>query len=337
MKPNILQTKEQIDDFITNSFRPKYFNKAGIPLDANKKPLVSEETLRANAFLNREEWEALDQQVIARAKLQLNMWSDVMGAGLVSNTTLAEWMSKWRVGSERTKAQVNMDFESQEDEDRVDRKTYGVPIPIISAKFSIGRRELMTARAHGTMVEALEADEASNAVTEKAEEILVDGDSSIVLQGNSIPGVTSLTARYSTTAEGDFGTLSNVYPTFTNAVDAMHQRRYYGPWDVYMHSTQYREMLDYYSDGSNMTGLDRVLAIPEIRSVKVNDLITAGEIVGIQMTRNVLDIRQALPLEVRQWEHPSGSRMHFVVLMAAVPRLKTDYAGYAGIFHLSSA
>lgn len=331
MEINVYSTPGEIADFVTNTWRPASFDKSGEHAFNARGELV------ANAFLNREEWEALDSTIIARAKQKLGIWGDVMGAGLKTTTTLAEWYSKWRVASERVAADLNMDFETQEDEDRTDRKTYGVPIPIISARFSIGRRELMTARATGASIETFEAAEAAAAVAEKAEIILVDGDTTQVVQSSTISGLRTLTARYTANADGDFGTLSNIYPSFRKAIAAMAALRYRGPFNVYMAVDQYHEMLEYYSDGTGQRALDRVLALPQISSVKDNDLMTAGQFIMLQMSKDVIDIREALPLETRRWESPSGSRLHFVVLMAAVPRLKTDYAGYAGIAHISGS
>lgn len=326
MDVRVLTTQQEINDFVTNSWRPVV--KGG--------KLFAPKGIRANAFLNREEWERLDAAIIRRARQQLNAWQDVVSAGLVTNTTLAEEYSKWRVASERIAAEVSMDFRTQVGEDRTDKKTYGVPVPIVSAAFSIGRRELLVARAAGSDVESFEAEEAGAAVAEKLEDMLINGETGTVVQGDSIPGYRTLTARYQGTAAGDFGTISNIYDSFLEAIRIMAGRRYHGPFGAYIANTQYHEMLDYYTDGTGQTPLERVERLPQIRFVKPNDLVTDGEFVLVQLTGEVVDIRQAMALENRRWVSPDESRVHFVVMAAAVPRLKTDYAGYSGIAHYSS-
>ena len=326
MDVKILKTQDEINGFVTNSWRPL----------VKGNEVVVPEGIRANAFLNREEWERLDSSVISRARQRLNAWQDVVSAGLVSRTTLAEEYSKWRVASERIAAEVNMDFRTQRGEDRTDRKTYGVPVPIVSAQFSIGRRELLVARSAGSDIETFEAEEAGVAVAEKLEDMLINGETSIVVQGSDIPGYTTLTARYEGTAEGDFGTISNIYPTFIEAITQMASDRYYGPFGVYIANTQYFEMQEYYADGTGQTPLQRVEGMPQISFVKPNDLMTAGEFVMVQLTREVVDIREAMAMENRRWVSPDESRIHFVVMAAAVPRVKTDYAGESGIAHYSS-
>lgn len=325
---DVLQDAASQLEFVTNSWRPAKFDAAGQSYDRNGK-------LITNAFLNREEWERLDAAVIASARLRLGAWGDVINAGLRQTTTLAEEFSKWRVASERIAADVTMDFRTQSNEDRSDKKTYGVPLPIISTRFTFGRRELLVARASGSQIDTFEAEEAGIAVAEMAESILLAG-STVTVQGSQIYGYTNLSARYTGSATGDFGTISNIYPTFTGMVSTMASRRYYGPFNVYIANTQYHEMLAYYSDGSGQTALQRALSIPQIASIRPHDLVTAGQFVAVQLSSNVVDVKEAMPLQVRQWESPDGSAVHFVVMMAATPRLKTDYSGYAGIAHYSS-
>jgi uncharacterized linocin/CFP29 family protein len=328
-------------DFITNSWRPYGFDKRGRPVNERGRLAVNERALATNAFLNREEWEQLDKTVFEMAKLRLGAYQDLISAGLRRKSSLAAWYSKWRVASERVAADVTMDFRTRLNEDRTDKKTYGVPIPIISAKYSLGRRELLSARAAGQSIETFEAGEASAAVTEKAEDILINGDTSIVVSGSSIPGYRTLSARETGAASsygsgGDFATISNVTKTFLGVLAAMAAKRYYGPFGCYIHNTQYHEMLATYTDGSGQTALERVEKYPQIKFVKPNDLMTtAGDLLMVQLTRNVVDVEVALTLENRRWEAPDGSAMFFVVMMSAVPRLKTDYQGNAGIAHVT--
>lgn len=336
----ILQGNEATD-FITNSWRPFGFNKDGLPVDERGNLIVNQRAIQANAFLNREEWEQLDSAVFEMAKQRLNAFQDVVSAGLTKRSSLSVWNSKWRVASERVQADVTMDFRTRLTQDRTDKYTYSVPLPILSAAYTLGRRELLTARANGTDLETFEAEEASAAVTERAECILLNGETSVVIAGNSIPGYRTLAARDTATAAayggGDFGTISNIVPTFTGMLTALAAKRYYGPFKCYIHNTQYYQMLDFYSDGSGQTALERVLSLPQISSVEPNDLLaTAGDLLMVQLTRNVVDIEMALSLENRRWEAPDGSAMFFVVMMSAVPRLKTDYEGNAGIAHATS-
>jgi uncharacterized linocin/CFP29 family protein len=275
------------------------------------------------------------------AKQRLNAYQDVVSAGLTRRGSVAAWHTNWRVASERIAADVTMDFRTGRVQDRTDKKTYGVPLPIISAEYTIGRRELLTARAAGQQIETFEAEEAAAAVAEMAENLLINGNTTVTTSGDDIYGYRSLAARDTATAAayggGDFGTISNIYPTFTGMLAALAAKRFYGPFRCYIHNTQYHQMLDIYSDGSGDSALERVQRLPQIQSVVANDLIgTAGDLLMVQMSSNVVDIEIGLTMENRRWEAPDGSAMFFVVMMSAVPRLKTDYEGNAGIAHATA-
>ena len=117
---------------VTNTWRPTGFTRSGHAVDAQGK-------VRTNALLNREEWEKLDQEVFRMAQQQLGAYADLIAARLTSDTTLAEYLATWRVASERIPAEVSMDLRTRRTYDRIDKKTFGVPIPIISTAYEIGR------------------------------------------------------------------------------------------------------------------------------------------------------------------------------------------------------
>ena len=329
--------RESVEEFILNSWRPAEFRN-GQPYSSDGHPCpLSSQDLRTNAFLQREEWEALDAAIVKRAGQRLNIYSDLIGMGLRSQGSLAEWYTKWRVEDEVTSASVSMDFETDPEGDRPDYKVYGQPVPIISKAFSIGRRELATARASGTPLDTSAAEACAAAVAEMVEQIIVDGNTDIVVNGAPIYGLQTIAGRYQLTAAGDFGTLSNIEPTFVeDFLPTMHGRRFHGPWNIYIASTQYAQLLQRY-DSTGARALGELLALPEINAIKPNDMVDAGEFLGVQMTSDVIDYREALSLETRRWEHPSRSRMFYVVCLMGVPRIKTQYGGYSGIVHGSGA
>ena len=332
---------QAVNDFVVNSWRPEQWSEDGRPYDRHGNPLVvNERALQTNSFLAREEWEALDRVVYEMGQRQLGAYQDLIGHGLTRRSSIATMSSKWRVASERIAADVTMDFRSRLTYDRTDKKMYGVPLPLISAPYSIGRRELAATRAAGQDVETFEAEEATRAVTEKAEDILINGNTSIVVDGNSIPGYTTLTSRDTDTAAnyggGDFGTEGNGRKTVLGLMEALAAKQYYGPFGIYLNNVQYHELLNRYTDGSGDTELSAIETIPEIEFVKPNALVAAANCIMVQFSRSVVDLEIAMTLENRRWESPDGAEMFFLVMMAVAPRLKTDYDGNAGIAHATA-
>lgn len=312
--------------FVTNSRRPQF---------------AGDSALATNSVLDKREWAELDSSIVRAAKLRLNGINDLRTAGLVRQTTLATMLSQWRVASEKVAASVTMDGRSATNLDRIDLKTYSVPVPIISSDYRIPLRVLLASRRLGEGIDVTEAVEAAASVIEQEENILFNGYSGVVVGGNTIYGYTTISARLSDTASnfggGDFGTNTNIYPTFTGMLGGLAARRYHGPFMGYVAPTQYAQMLAVYSDGSGQTALDRVRNLPQIVDVKPADVLADTGVLLVQMTENVVDLVVALELENREWESPDGAAANFKVMAAMAPRLKTDYAGYIGIAHATGA
>lgn len=294
----------------------------------------------ANSQLDKREWAALDREVYSMVKLRQNLKADLASAGLVKPVSLAVILSQWRMASERIAPSINIDGESSAEADRSGRKTYSVPVPMYRTDYSFGQRELLSARSLGGAIDTFEAGEAAAAIIESQENVLFNGTSEIVVEGHSIPGLTTFSARDTDTATnyggGDFGTVGNGYKTVLGMVSALAALRYHGPFNVYVAPTQYLQLLNYYTDGSAQTDLMRILTIPQVNNVKPSDFLADGSTVMVQMTPNVLDYVEALGVENREWMKADGTRVMFAVLAAGALRLKQDVAGNAGIAHATS-
>lgn len=335
--------------FVTNTRRPQLRRKSGKSLNTNAghdfwdQVVEDEDVIVTNSFLDKREWAALDRAIIQAVHLRLNGVQHLRDRGLVRSTTLAEMLSQWRVASERTAANVNMDGRSAVNKDRADKKVYGTPVPIISADYTIGRRELLASRSLGAGLDTTEASEAAQSVAEKGEDILFNGASGIVVGSDSVVGYTTLSARDTDTAAnyggGDFGTISNIVPTFLGMLNALSAKRYHGPFLAYVSDTQYHQMLEYYTDGSGQMALDRVKALPQIADVYPSDFLVSatGEVVLVQATPNVVQLIVGLELMNREWESPDGTELNYKVMMAIAPKLVTDFSGNAGIGHATGA
>jgi len=297
--------------------------------------------IAVHSLLRKSEWEELDRAVITMVKLRLQGIQDLRAAGLVQPLGgLGTMVSQWNVGSEKPLATISMDGRTRGNRDRVDKKLYGVPVPIIHDEYEIGARELEASRKLGNALDTTEAEESGSSVAEKLENILFNGDTSIVVDGAGIFGYTTLAARLTATAAafggGDFGTISNIQATFLGMLSGLAALRYHGPFGCYISNTQYHQMLAFYTDGSGQTALARVQTLPQIQFVKPCDFLADGVLTMVQLTRNVVDVATALDVTNREWMSGDEMALHYKVLMAAVPRLKTDYAGHTGIAHATA-
>lgn len=334
-------------DFLMRGRRPLVRmngDKPEMVLNAQGYPVIGHNPangLAVHSLLRKNEWEELDRAVIAMVKLRLVGVQDLRSRGLVQPLGgLGTMVSQWNVASEKPSATISMDGRTATTRDRVDKKLYGVPVPIIHDEYEIGARELDASRRLGDALDTTEAQESAASVAETVENMLFNGSAGVVVGGSTIYGYTTLPARTTNTAAGfgggDFGTLSNILPTFLGMISALSAKRYHGPFGCYISNTQYIQMLATFTDGSGQSALARVLELPQIEFVKPSDHLADGVMTMTQLTANVVDIAIAMDETNREWTSGDQMALYFKVMMAMAPRLKTDYAGNAGVAHATA-
>lgn len=325
-------TLQQANDFVLKSWRPDGFTSQGTP--------TYREQIVTNTFLHRREWERLDKNVIQAVGLRLNGINHLRSRGLIRKTTLAEQLAQWSVASDKSRPTVTMDGRTTNRNDRTDKLVQGTPIPIIRQDYSLGMREVLSARSYNTRFEGLEATESGKAVGEEMERMLFQG-SSVVVNSQRVYGYKTLPSRLQGVAAdfggGSFSNIDNIKTTFIAVLAEMTKRGYPGPFGVYLDTESYYHALKTYSDGSGQTPLQRVLAIPGISFVERSDMLDSsmGEMTWVQLTQDVITLIIALDVENREWGSPDKMEDFFAVLASCAPRLVTDYNGHSGIAHVT--
>lgn len=326
-----LSNTEAGHELITNTFRPYIDEKSG---RAYKYDPVSRQIV-ANSRLDAREWQLFDTQIAEMARVRMPGVVDLRGAGLVrSNVDLGVLEIKKRVQSERRLADIRMDTESRVDNDRVDRKVITVPLPVISTAYKIGERELRASRNTGTPLDVTEAREAAQSVAETLESMLFNGTTAVTINGNAVKGYLNATGALSETATnaggGDFGTADNPYKTVVGTLGLLDDRRYRGPFMIYLNSVQYYELLALRAN-TDTRQIDLIRALPEIRGVDISPHVTAGTMLMVQMTPDVIELYEAFGVQNREWENPNRSAFHAQVMTVAVPLVQYNYASQTGI------
>jgi hypothetical protein len=158
------------------------------------------------------------------------------------------------------------------------------------------------------------------------------------VNANPIYGYTTHPNRNTVAAAGDFGTISNIWPTVNSMVAAAEADHYYGPYGLYVAGDQYAEMRNIYSDGSGQSAMQRCLdSIPQLRFIKPADVLTSGTLVLVTLVRDVVDLALAQDIVPIEWETKGGLVQNFIVMCAMVPRVKADADGHSGIVHATGA
>lgn len=312
-------------------------NKSRKRIRVHKSGLVQyrrADGLWVNSQLRKDEWEELDETVVGAAGPRTERIMQLPQKSLGGIGTL---ISQWNRSTQMSAAKVSISGRNTGERDRVEYLLSSVPVPVIWKEFEIGLRELVASRNGGDGLDVTGAYEATRVVAEKEVEMYYLGETTVNLNGNSIPGITTEANVNTGTADGDFGTISNIHPTVIGAIQDAHTDFYFGPYVIEIATTQYLEMLARYSDGSGQNALQSVLEIPDIEAVYPSDQMTAGTLALVQNTPNVIDWAEAMPITLVEWESGDGMTLEFRVMGIATPRVKSDAEGRSGIVYYTGA
>lgn len=317
------------------------------PLRVNKKTglvqIVTERGLTVNSLLRRDEWQLLDTRIQQAALIRLNAVQDLRSRGLVSPiTSFGVLETQWSQASEMTAASISMSGKAVSERDRQEYLIQGRPVPIIFKDFEIPKRELEAARLLGNQLDTSNATAAARVVSEKMEDMLVNGSTTFIFNGRTLYGYTSEPNRNTDTAAnyggGDWGTLSNIVPTVSGMIAAANGDRYYGPFTLYVSTTQYTQAAtSFYTDGSGQNAIQRLLQIPELEAVKPCDTLADGALLLVQMTEDVVEWAEHMMVTVVEWMSGDGMTAFFRVMAVGTPKVKSDYNSRSGIVHATGA
>jgi len=323
-------------DILQSTYRPVRVNKR-----TGQVEILHSRGFYVQSMLLKDEWAAIDTAVQQSARTILRAVDDLRVRGLTQTLGgLGTLVTQWYKSSEVTPATINMSGQGAE-HDLPDVVQVGVPVPVIFKTFPLDIRTLMASRNMGDGLDVTAATEATMVVAEALETMLVSG-ASVQLNGQKLYGYTNHPDRNTDTATnyggGDWTTIANVVPTVSGMISAAMGDRHWGPYVLYLPTTQYNECtLAYYTDGSGDTPADRILRMPQISSINLLPTLTAGNILLVQMDRTVVEWAQALDIQVREWMSGDGLQSNFKVLAVAAPKVKSDYSGRSGIVHATGA
>lgn len=332
-----------------NGARPIINEKTGQPLfdrRTGQLQIMTSRGLVVNSALRKDEWEELDRAIVSAAVAPLNMTQRMITAGLTRPLGgLGTLIAQYNQISEMTAANVSLSGNASGQKDRVDYDLVGVPVPVIFKEFELNQRYLEASRRLGDSIDTANGAAAARVVGEKVEDLLINGDSNVNLNGNTIYGLTNHPDRNTNTATslggGDFATISNIMPTFSGILSELKADNYRGPYGVFVADTQYDQMaFNVYSDGSGQSALTRVLQIPAIQFIDSSAWLDAGEIVVVNLSHDVVElayVQQYWPITNLEWTSGDGMQSNFKVMTVFAPMVKSDYSGRSGVFHCTGA
>lgn len=295
-----------------------------------------------NALLRARDWEQVDSAVRDVARQPLVGLDELRANNLTQRLDgLGVTLSTYDQISDMSPAGVHMNVMPHKVEK--DRPVFGavsVPIPVISKPFTLDLRTLDASRRNGH--EGLDVTGirvATIKVREAIDDIIFNG-SDVQIGNYVIYGYTNHPDRLADTAGnfggGDWATDTNPHKTITGMIAGLNARGFYGPFGLYVSTTQYNQGLALTGDAKTQTQLSVIQAtIPDLKFVRRSYKLADGTAVLVQLTRETVDIAIGQDIAPVSWQDFGGLVNEFMVLAAMAPRLKADSDGNLGVAHVT--
>ncbi len=304
--------------------------------------------LRTNAVLRKDEWNVLDTSVVMAARERLSAAADLIERGLVFNVpnAMGTTVVQHETQSELIAAEVSMDGVTRSQQDRLTFSLVSTPLPITHRDFVITARNLESSRRLGTPLDTATAAEASRQVSEKIEDMTINGlsvkDTLMVGSGSAqLFGYTNRTNRNTVTLATVWDVDSaasglTILADVLSMVTAAQADRMYGPYMLYIPTNYWVKLQDDFKTNSDRMILERIKAISGILDVKPIDKLADDNVLLVQMTSNVVDMIMGMQNTTVEWSTEGGMVLNFKVMAIMVPRIKLDYVNNSGVVHLSA-
>lgn len=298
-------------------------------------------SLRTNATLRKDEWQAYDDQVVQVAQERLNVAADLMSGGLTYNlgNAMGTTILEWETLNEMTVASVTMDGLSRGEKDQANFELKALPIPITHKDFSLSLRRLEASRRLGQTVDTTQAGQATRQVVETIENMVVNGVPGLTVGSGTIYGLTTEpnrnTVTLSTNWDASAKTGSDILDDVLSMYESASAASYYGPFNLYVPTSYWSVLHEDFKAESDKTILQRLEELSFINMVKPADKLSANNVVMYQTTSDVIDLVVGQEPTTVEWDSQGGLQINMKVMSIMVPRVKVDQEGNSGIVHLS--
>jgi len=298
--------------------------------------------LRTNDTLRKDEWKALDEELVKIATLRLPVARGLISRGLVYNINdgLGTTVLQYEKESDMSAAELNMDATTTGSEDRATYEIASLPLPVTHKSFRLNIRVLNASRKLGQAMDTTNVAIAMRKVAELIEDVTVNGSGTFTYGGGSLYGMANFPSRNQVTLAANWDDSAKTGAMILDDVIDMKQAslddRHYGPWGLYV-PTNYEAKLDEdFKANSDLTIRQRLEQVNNIEFVQVADKLTADNVLLVELMPETMRMVVGLQPQVVEWESHGGLQSHFKVISIMVPQPRADKDGRCGIVHLAA-
>ena len=239
---------------------------------------------------------------------------------------------------------VSMDGRNGLVADQANIKYVGTPVPVISSAARMGWRQMAVVRKGGVGLDVETIANHQRKVAEKLEDMVLNGDASIVVGGSQVFGLRNHPQRNTGTHGFDLNntaTGANWLTAFKQIIDLCVADNAFGRITVFLNYSDWvYASVNEFTAGYPKTILQRLREIEQIAAIIPCGRVPADNIIGIAglNTGNWGSILSAMPMTTRPKTRLNPEDDYVFDVMAVVaPQFRTDYDGRAPFAHLTAA
>lgn len=289
------------------------------------------------APLPKDVWGEWDRTSVEIQRDVLAVYNDLTSVARPMN--IGKFLHYFRQVSDSSSANISLDGRS---ESRADQPVYsyvGTPLPIVDSTFSFGWRQVLAAQTEG---ESLDLDASANAnrkVAEKLEDIVLNGDSQIVVGGSQLYGLRNHPKRNTrstgSTLNGTTG--ANWVSEITATLKLLYADNFRTPATIYLNWDDW-----FYATATEYTAnypkkiIDAVREIPGIANIVPASKVPANNILAVVKNTGVVQLLNGMPMMTRAQTRMNPEDDYvYKVLAAAALEIKYDANDQCGVAHSS--
>lgn len=315
-------------------------NRRGFNANQRAMAAALNGTMLGNAtVLPKDVWGEWDREAVQIQRDLLVVFND-LAASVSTPMNIGKLVHYFQTVSDSGDVNISLDGRSKARTDQPVIDYEGTPLPIWDSTFSFGWRQMLAAESEGFQLDSAARVNAARKVAEKAESLVLDGDTQIVVNGVTMYGLRTNPHRNTrSTGVTLNGATGAQWLSEINATLAMlYADNFYAPATLYVNwgDWRYATSTDYSTAYAGKTIAQRVMEDSGIAQIIPASKIDANEIIGVVKNKGVLQLLNGMPMATRaQFRANPEDDYNFVTMMAAALEIKHDSAGNCGVVHSS--
>jgi hypothetical protein len=293
------------------------------------------QTLIGNALpLPKDVWGLWDREAVEVQRTTLRVFND-LSSSVSMPMPIGKLVHHFQTVSDSGQVNVSLDGRSKGRTDQPVFAYHGTPLPIIDSPFSYGWRQVAAASTEGFQLDAAGRMNSMRKIAEKAESLMLNGDTDIVVGADPLYGLRTHPRRNTrTTAQALNGaTGAQWLATITATLKLLHDDNFKSPATIYLNFDDwFYATSTEFTAGYPKTIAQRVLELGGLREVIDADSINPGEVIAVVKDRSVLQVLNGMPMTTRaQFRANPEDDYNFVTMAAVALEIRFDANQNCGV------